>query len=90
MTIQLATGHERAEGIEDGVAQEQQVKVTLPRGKMVEGWIRYLMPDERGRLLDYLNTAPRFIPLIGENRLTLVHRHFIVSIQELTGLSAVK
>ncbi|MFQ6023303.1 MAG: hypothetical protein ACE5NW_11325 [Acidiferrobacterales bacterium] len=90
VTIQLPGDQEDAEGIESEVAREQRVRITLPRGKVVEGWIRYLMPEERGRLLDYLNTAPHFIPLVGENRITLVNRRFIVSVQELTALSAVK
>lgn len=90
LTVQLASGHEQPEGIESEVAREQRVRVTLTQGEPLEGWIRYLMPEERGRLLDYLNEAPRFIPLIGESRVTLIHRRFIISVQELTGVSAVK
>jgi hypothetical protein len=78
------------EGIEAAIAQEQRVRMTLTRGQPVEGWIRYLMPEEKARLLDFLNTAPPFIPVIGEQRTLLVHRRFIVSVEELTGLSAVK
>jgi hypothetical protein len=88
--VQLASGHERAEGIEDTLAREQQVRLILRRGKPVQGWIRYLMPEERARLLDYLNVAPRFIPLIGTQRVTIVNRSFVVSVQELTGVSSVK
>ena len=88
--VQLASGHERVEGIEDTLAREQQVRLVLRRGSPVQGWIRYLMPEEKARLLDYLNVAPRFIPLIGTRRVTVVNRCFIVSVQELTGVSAVK
>lgn len=88
--VQLASGHERVEGIEDTLAREQQVRLVLRRGNPVQGWIRYLMPEERGRLLDYLNVAPRFIPLIGTQRVTVVNRYFIISAQELTGVSSVK
>ena len=90
VSVQLASGHERAEGIESGVAREQQVRMLLRRGEAVDGWIRYLMPEEKARLLDYLNAAPTFIPVIGERRVTLVQRRFILSIQELSGLSAIK
>ncbi len=90
VTVQLASGQEYAEAVETEAAREQRVRVTLIRGKIVEGWVRYLMPEERGRLLDYLNTAPRFIPLVGDTRITMVHRRFIVNVQELTGLSSVK
>ena len=70
--VQLASGHGRAEGIEDTLARE------------------HLMPEESARLLDYLNAAPHFIPVIGAHRVTVVNRRFIVSVQELTGVSSVK
>jgi hypothetical protein len=87
---QVAAGYERAEGIEDEVAREQRVKMILTQNQAVEGWIRYLMPEEKARLLDYLNAAPRFIAVIDESRLTLVQRRFIISVEALTGASAVK
>lgn len=88
--VQLASGQERVEGIEDTLAREQQIRAVLSRGHPVEGWVRYLMPEEKARLLDYLNVAPPFIPLIGVHRVTVVNRRFIVSVQELTGVSPVK
>jgi hypothetical protein len=90
ISVELAAGEEQAEGIENAVAREQQVEVALIGGTTLSGWIRVLMPEERGRLLDYLNAAPRFIPVIGENRVTLVHRRFIVSVEELNGVSTIK
>jgi len=90
ISVELAAGEEQAEGIENEVAREQQVEIALIGGATLSGWIRFLMPEERGRLLDYLNVAPRFIPVIGENRVTLVHRRFIVSVEELSGVSSIK
>ncbi len=90
VAVVLASGHQQAEVIESEIAREQRVRMALAQGKTVEGWLRFLMPEERGRLLDYLNEAPPFIPVIGEQRVTLVHRRFIQSVQELTGISAVK
>lgn len=90
VSVQLAAGHEQPEGIEDEIAREQQVRVVLARGNPIDGWIRYLMPEEKARLLDYLNVAPPFVPVIAEHRITLIHRRFIVSVQELSGVSAVK
>lgn len=88
--VQLASGQERLEGIEATLAREQQVRLVLSLGNTAEGWLRYLMPEEKARLLDYLNVAPRFIPLIGAQRVTVVNRRFITSVQELTGVSSVK
>lgn len=90
ISIELAKGAEQSEGIENAVAREQQVNIALIGGTTVSGWIRFLMPEERGRLLDYLNAAPRFVPIICDNRVTLIHRRFIVSVEELTGVSAIK
>ncbi|MFQ5756220.1 MAG: hypothetical protein ACE5H7_09005 [Acidiferrobacterales bacterium] len=90
VTVELASGQQQTEGIESDFAREQKVRIVLAHGDTVEGWVRYLMPEERTRLLDYLNEAPSFIPVIGEQRVTLVHRRFVQSIQELTGVSAVK
>lgn len=90
VTVQLASGHHQAEGIEDGFACEQRVRINLVQGEILEGWIRYLMPEEKTRLLDYLNSAPRFIAVISEPRVTLVQRRFIVGVEELSGISAVK
>lgn len=90
VTVQLAAGHDQPEGIEDEFACEQRVRVNLMAGDPIEGWIRYLMPAEKTRLLDYLNAAPRFFAVIGGPRVVLVQRRFIVSAEELTGISAVK
>jgi hypothetical protein len=90
VSVQLASGHERAENIEQEIAREQQVRMVLRQGEIVDGWIRYLMPEEKARLLDYLNAAPAFIAVLGERRVILVQRRFILSIQELSGISAVK
>ncbi|GMQ90501.1 MAG: hypothetical protein BMS9Abin10_0887 [Gammaproteobacteria bacterium] len=90
VAVELASGHQQAEGVENEIAREQRVRVTLAQGKTVERWLRFFMPEELGRLLDYLNEAPPFIAVVGEQRVTLVHRCFIQSVQELTGISAVK
>lgn len=90
VTVQLASGHDQLEGIEEDFASEQRVRIDLAAGESLEGWIRYLMPEEKTRLLDYLNCAPRFIAVMSEPRVTLVQRRFIVGVEELTGISAVK
>lgn len=90
VTVQLASGHERPEGITEQHAREQRVRFHLAGGYVVDGWVRYFMPDEHARLLDYLNECPRFIPVIGDQRVTLVHRLFVSSVEELSGTSSVK
>ena len=39
------------------------------------------MPQERSRVIDFLNVASRFLPLFGEERVTLVQRSYIVAVR---------
>lgn len=63
---------------------ERTLSVDLDEGGVVEGRVRYLMPHERSRLLDFLNVAPRFIELVDDNVRTLVNSDFVMRIRTLT------
>ena len=70
----------RQEGIEVG-ARETPVRISLAGGTSLLGRLAIRMPPERARVLDYLNSAPRFVLLLGETQVTLVQKHFIVSVR---------
>jgi hypothetical protein len=57
------------------------VRVSLAGGMNLVGRLVIRMPPERARVLDYLNAAPRFVPLLGEREVTLVQKHFVVSVR---------
>ena len=59
------------------------VGVTLSDGATVEGTVRFVMPPERSRLLDYCNAAPTFILLEGPTP-TILNRRFIMRIEGRT------
>ena len=62
-------------------AKEVAVRLTLTGGISLLGRLHIAMPVERSRVLDYLNAAPRFLPLHPPHGITLVHRRFIVSVR---------
>lgn len=57
------------------------VRVTLAGGTSLLGRLAIQMPQERSRVLDYLNAAPRFLPVLGEQRVALLQKRFIVSVR---------
>jgi hypothetical protein len=63
--------------------REVKVRVDLAGTDAVEGTLPYNMPPDRGRLIDYLNAAPRFIPLIGSNRFALLNRDYLTVVTNL-------
>ena len=66
---------------EDGSGRAAPVRLSLTGGLGVVGTLSILMPPERNRVLDYLNAAGRFIPVLGEGIVTLVQRGFVVSVR---------
>ncbi len=62
-------------------AKEAAVRVSLAGGTSLLGRLSMRMPPERARVLDYLNAAPRFVPLFGERDVTLIQKHFIVTVR---------
>ncbi len=62
-------------------AKEVPVRVSLAGGTSLLGRLSIRMPPERARVLDYLNSAPRFVPLLGDRDVTLIQKHFIVTVR---------
>ncbi len=62
------------------VGHDVTVHVTLVGGGALAGRMRIVMPPERSRLLDYLNAAPSFLPILREDGVTLVHKRFVVAV----------
>lgn len=59
----------------------QPIKVQLVNGEQLQGTVRIEGPSGRRRLSDFLNTQPSFLPLVGPERLHLLHKRFIVRIE---------
>lgn len=79
--VHVAGGPEAAGMPETFEGHEAAVRLSLTGGLAVIGRLPISMPPERSRVVDYLNAAARFVPLLGEGQVTLVQRGFIVSVR---------
>jgi len=89
LTVQIS-GDDVEEQIEreieqSGVCQNLLVKIHMISGLELIGQIAYVMPPEKARLRDYLNTTRRFMPMVVKETLTYVNRSQIVSVLALRG-----
>jgi hypothetical protein len=57
-----------------------RVAVTLEDGRVLEGAVRYQLPESARRLQDYLNLPDRFVALESEDRFQLVNKRAIVRV----------
>lgn len=80
MTVQITEPGE-LEGLGSAPGRQATVRLSLTGGISLVGRFRISLPPERSRVLDFLNRAARFVPLVGENRVTLVQRRYIVSVR---------
>ena len=78
LTVDLGTGEQEIELEQTAAMREIEVRLKLAGGTELEGRLPFSMPPGRGRLIDYLNEAPHFIPLARADRLLMVNRDFIV------------
>lgn len=65
------------------IRTEHDVEITLVGGAKLRGLVAYVMPPERSRLTDYLNSEPRFIELIEQEGVALVNKQHIALIEAL-------
>lgn len=65
---------------EDG-AKRVPVRLSLAGGTSLVGRLAVRMPPGRARVVDYLNASPRFVPILGDNRVKLVQKGFIVTVR---------
>ena len=85
LAVRLLPGEEELEFEESDQATECSVQMNLKGGVSMNGHLKYTMPMEKRRILDYLNAAQQFIPLLENGRAILVNRGFLVSIRDLEG-----
>ena len=80
VTVQI-TQRDEMDAMETDAGREAPVRLSLAGGVGLVGRFRIVMPPERSRVIDYLNEASRFVPLFGEDRVTLVQRGYIVTVR---------
>jgi hypothetical protein len=85
VTVEVGDAASETVGMDQDAGIEIPVRLSLTGGLSLLGRFHIVMPPERSRVLDYLNAAPRFLTLLGEDRVTLVQRNYIVSVRSETG-----
>ena len=66
---------------EEGAPVDPEHVAELINGEPLQGIVRIDGPSGRRRLSDFLNTQPAFLPLVGSERLHLLHKRFIARIE---------
>jgi len=85
VTVEVADAASEMVGMDQDAGFELPVRLSLTGGLSLLGRFHIVMPPERSRVLDYLNASPRFLPLLGEGRVTLIQRNYIVSVRSEKG-----
>jgi hypothetical protein len=80
VTVQITQPDEIA-AVRTGSGRDAAVRISLTGGISLVGRFEISMPPERSRVMDFLNVAPRFLALFGENRVILVQRSYIVAVR---------
>jgi hypothetical protein len=72
------------EALDDDAAlpTEHEVDVTLLDGQSLAGVLSFVQPPERSRIVDYLNDAPPFFPLIVGDRVAFINKKRVTRIAE--------
>lgn len=70
-------------GEQDPAREVRLIRVSLENGAALEGRVAYTMPPERRRLMDFLNAAPRFVPLLDGETVTLINTERVVEVRRL-------
>ena len=68
---------------QDTIPTEQEVEITMVSGAILKGYVTYVMPADRSRLIDYLTLGGRFFRLHQEHRVALVHKRHVVRVVSL-------
>lgn len=67
---------------------EHEVEITLVGGGRLRGRVAYVMPPDRSRLTDYLNSEQRFIKLIEQDGVALVNKQHVALVEALRSTGA--
>jgi hypothetical protein len=83
MLVELPQGEAEGELQEAGSCVERGIEVEMKGGVRLAGRLKYTMPVERERILDYMNAAPMFIPMLQDGRVVLLNGRYLVSLKDL-------
>lgn len=76
---------ESAGGLDELFEHKRAVTVELSTGESIAGDLLYSLPNDRARVIDYLNQESRFFRLFGAEYLYLVNKDRVVQVIETDG-----
>jgi hypothetical protein len=75
---------DRGPGDDLGLPTEFAVEVTVVEGQRLRGYVSYVRPPDRARLVDFLNDDRQFLPLHGDgDTVRFVHKRYVSRIDPL-------
>jgi hypothetical protein len=80
----LPAGSEPDPAGEVTIPTEHEVEVALADGSRLRGFVSFVLPPERGRLVDFLNEKDRFFRLAEPGGVALVSRAHVASVTLVT------
>jgi hypothetical protein len=66
------------------IPTENEVRVVLQSGAEVVGLLTYQRPPDRSRVLDYLNEAPVFFPVLEKDQVALINKQHVARVELAT------
>ena len=63
---------------------ESEVRVMLRDGRELVGLVTFVRPDDRARVLDFLNEPPPFFPLLEKDHVALINKHHVARVEVVT------
>lgn len=79
----VAADEERDASDELTIPTEFQVEVTLLDGAKIVGLVSFILPPDRARLVDYLNSSAPFFRLLQQDVVALVNKKHVAQISTL-------
>lgn len=79
----VAAEHEVTDADQLTIPTEHEVEVRLVDGQRFTGLITYVLPEGRSRLTDYLNDTPAYFRLVEAERVALVNKRYVASVESL-------
>ncbi|WP_232293234.1 hypothetical protein [Stigmatella aurantiaca] len=80
----VEAAHELREEERLTILTEHEVEVRMVDGQKLQGLVTYLQPNDRSRLMDYLNGTPSFLRLIQGERMALINKRHVAYVEFLS------
>lgn len=85
LCVRLDPAEEPASAEAHTIPTEHEVELTLSDRTSLRGFVSYVLPPDRARVIDFLNEAPQFFRLLEPQRVALVNKRHVAQVVALNG-----